>query len=551
MNPGETVDRPAASESGMDGPAASEPAVDRPPDPEPAADQQAAPEPGADRWAGIPWSRLSSRVAWVDAVRLVLTIIPSVLVTVVFGRGLDAWPILVATAIGALATVMDFRRWVTTRYRVTPDRVEIRRGWLVRRSRSVPRDRIRTADTSAKLRHKLAGLRVVHLSSGEAGTSFKLDAVTSDAAERLRDELLGLGGAEQATDHVTGQAADEDVIARFRWSWFLYNVISIWAFLAAALFLWSSYMTLQMFDVDLREILAGAVGWESLGTGWSIAVGAAGCFVVGTIGLMITFLKEKWNFQLVRTATEAGTVLLTRQGLFQTREVLRDERRLRGIHLSEPLLSRWMRLAETEVISTGLRWVPGSDASSAILPRTSVTEARRVALAVLGAEHRPLETPLRAHPRTALYRRLAGSTLALALVAGLLAWLGARDAIPGALWQIPLWLLPPAWALAVVAYRSLGHARAGPYLVSRSGVIRRATVALQCRGVIGWTLSQSLFQRLLGLTTVRVTTAAGARFYEIPDFAADEAVTFAHDATPRLLAEFLVPDAEPPAATGN
>ncbi|GAA0821055.1 PH domain-containing protein [Streptosporangium amethystogenes subsp. fukuiense] len=496
---------------------------------------------------GVGWQRLSSRVAWVDGLRFVLSLIPSFLTMFVFDRGFDAWPVLIITVIGTTVSILNLRRWLTTRYRLTVDRVEIRRGVLVRRYRSVPRDRIRTVDTTAKFRHRIAGLRVLHIASGEARTSFKLDAIPKKAAEELRDELLRDRGSADPSEDVNPEndhpAPQETVIARLSWSWVPYNVISIWSFLVAGLFLVSAGLTLQMFDVDLWEVIGNAVGWEDLGLGWSIAVGATGCFVVGTIGLTITFFKEKWNFELVRTTTDdGGTALLTRQGLFNTREVYRDDRRLRGVHISEPLLSRWMGLAETEVISTGLRWIPGSDASSSILPRAPIGEARRVAVLVLGDEHRPLEAKLRAHPRAALYRRLIWALYVPGIVAGLLAWLGATGAVPERIWLVLVALMPLTCLLAFVAYRSLGHTLAGPYLVMRSGVVRRNTVVLQCRGVIGWTLSQSLLQRALGLMTIRVSTAAGARSYEIPDVAADQAVTFAHGGTPELVSEFLVND---------
>ncbi|MET8049800.1 PH domain-containing protein [Streptosporangium sp. NPDC005286] len=533
--------------------------TDPPPaDPPPPADSPppADPSPPATKAAaeavevvddGVGWQRLSSRVAWVDGLRFVLSLIPSFLTMFVFDRGFDAWPVLIITVVGTTVSILNLRRWLTTRYRLTTDRVEIRRGVLVRKYRSVPRDRIRTVDTTAKFRHRIAGLRVLHIASGEARTSFKLDAIPKKAAEELRDELLRDRGSTDPREDVTPEndrpAPQETVIARLSWSWIPYNVISIWSFLAAGLFLLSASLTLQMFDVDLWEIIGNLAGWADLGLGWSIAVGATGCFVVGTVGLTITFFKEKWNFELVRTTTDdGGTALLTRQGLFGTREVYRDDRRLRGVHISEPLLSRWMGLAETEVISTGLRWIPGSDASSSILPRAHIGEARRVAILVLGDEHRPLEAALRAHPRAALYRRLIWAVYMPGIVAGLLAWLGATGAVPGRIWLVLVALMPVTCLLAFVAYRSLGHTLAGPYLVMRSGVVRRNTVVLQCRGVIGWTFSQSLLQRALGLMTIRVSTAAGARSYEIPDVAADQAVTFAHGGTPELVSEFLVND---------
>jgi putative membrane protein len=99
--------------------------------------------------------------------------------------------------------------------------------------------------------------------------------------------------------------------------------------------------------------------------------------------------------------------------------------------------------------------------------------------------------------------------------------------------------LPVAVILALDAYRSLGHGISGGYLVARSGTVRRATVALQRGGVIGWSVKQSYFQRRSGLITLRATTAAGAGAYEVYDAQESEGLTFAADAVPGVLEPFL------------
>ena len=93
--------------------------------------------------------------------------------------------------------------------------------------------------------------------------------------------------------------------------------------------------------------------------------------------------------------------------------------------------------------------------------------------------------------------------------------------------------------LAVDAYRNLGHAVAGNYLVTRHGAGVRWTVALQRSGVIGWTVSQSLFQRRTGLVTLTATTAAGHGEYAVIDVRTAEGLALAHHAVPGLLEPFL------------
>ena len=96
-----------------------------------------------------------------------------------------------------------------------------------------------------------------------------------------------------------------------------------------------------------------------------------------------------------------------------------------------------------------------------------------------------------------------------------------------------------AFARTLDAYRGLGHAISGRYLVTRSGTLRRSTAALERAGVIGWTVKQSYFQRRAGLLTITATTAAGGGAYTAYDTDATEGLAFAAEAVPGLLEPFL------------
>ncbi|MGQ0838802.1 PH domain-containing protein [Actinokineospora sp.] len=497
----------------------------------------------------VPWQRLHIRVVWVDAVKLLVSMLPSVLATVVFDLDFSSgtfglWPVIVVSALGAFSSLNDLLRWWKTRYRVTADRVEIHAGKLVRKHRSVPRDRIRTVDTHARLRHRLSGLRVVSISSGEARQSFKLDALDKRAAAELRRELLG---NQAADDEAASPARDEDVIARFRWSWIFYNIFSIWALPLGALMLWSAYWAFQVLNVDLLVALNSLIGWNRLGVWWSIGVGVGGTFLVGFLAMALGFVSGNWKFHLVHTTTDGGSALLSRQGLLKTREVYREDKRLRGIHISQPLFWRWIGLTETEVISTGLSSWSGGEMASTILPRAPIGEARRVARLVLPDGARPLEAPLRRHPRTALYRRLVWALTVPAILTAALAVLGSTGALPAWVWLIAAAMPVVTVPLAVVAYRSLGHTLDGEYLVLRCGLSRQTTAALQRQAIIGWKLRRSPVQRLFRLMTVGVSTAAGTRYYQAPDIAVKNAISFTRESTPDLVAQFLeCPTRNPP-----
>lgn len=497
------------------------------------------PSPPTPTDEAAPWTRLSIRVVYIDLLRVAVSLTVGWLGVVVFDGG-PVRPLLIAAAVGVLGALLDFRRWMTTRFRVTGERVELRTGWVSRRHRTVPRDRVRSVDSSATLRHRLFGVRVVHIGSGEADTSFKLDALSIAAAETLQRELMSsVRDDHRPADDDTARAQPQTVIAGLRWQWVAYSAANLWAPFVVAAPLFGAYVSLRPFGVDLLAVAEGLLDWQTRGVAWVVAVCVAVAIPLGVAVLAVTFLIEYWNFALLRIGTPPATALLTRKGLLTTRTTHRDDRRIRGVAIVEPLVWRWLRLADTHVVTTGLGRGGESAPGGRILPRTTLPEARRLAGDVLPDGRRPLDAPLHRHPRGALVRRLLMAGYIPLGAAGGLALLGATGAIPDTVWPVPLALLPVTVPLALLAYRSLGHTVAGPYLVLRRGAVRRRTVALHRRAVIGWTVKQSVFQRWGGRVTVGTATAAGNRYYEASDAGLDQALALIHGADPGLAAQFL------------
>ncbi|SCF97513.1 putative membrane protein, partial [Streptomyces sp. Ncost-T6T-2b] len=240
------------------------------------------------------------------------------------------------------------------------------------------------------------------------------------------------------------------------------------------------------------------------------------------------------------------------RGSSPTREVSRDENRVRGVQISEPVLWRWLGVADTSLVTTGLSlWSMSQPA--AILPRGPVAVARRVASEVLDPEEQPLHARLAAHPRAALRRRLWWATTTTAAVALALGWLAATGVLPyAALWAaVALW--PCALGSAFVAYRALGHTVSGSYLVTRSGLLSRSTTVLRRSAVSTVVIRESLLQRRLGLRSVSTMTAAGYGGYDTPDLDARASLDFAVRAAPGLLDPFLTGTGEgsPPDSPGE
>src|SRR5699024_4832246 len=148
--------------------------------------------------------------------------------------------------------------------------------------------------------------------------------------------------------------------------------------------------------IDLYGFVLGLLDWEAIGWVGTVAIALIAVGALGAVGLGINYFTENWNLELARVPTRETTMLRTRKGLFTTREVNRDESRIRGIQISEPVLWRWMGVADTAVITTGLDvWSMSEPAN--ILPRGPVRRAKEVAGAVLGDPRTPFRTAVTPH----------------------------------------------------------------------------------------------------------------------------------------------------------
>lgn len=486
------------------------------------------------------WQRLDPRMLAVTPLRQLAGFLPVIaLVLVVGARDLDGrfYGLIAAVVAVVLAGI---GRWFTTRYRVTNERVELRSGLLFRQRRSVPRDRIRTVDLTAGPVHRLFGLTVLNIGTGQRiqgteASELSLDAVSATEADRLRQRLLERAAAEQPE----ATAPPDQEIARLDWSWLRYAPLTTSSLVAVGAVAGAATQLVGELGVDPTDVEAINGAREQLDTAplWlGTIVLAVFVLIVAVLGAILIFVEGWWGFRLVR---ESGGTLRVRRGALTTRSISLEERRLRGVEISEPLLLRAGRGARLAAIATGLGGSQG-EGRGTLLPPAPLTEAHRVAAAVLADSPAPTTAPLRRHPTAALRRRLLRGALPAA--AAVLLWLLP---VPGWLPWVAVALLPLTLLLAVDAYRNLGHGLAQRYLVTRHGAGVRRCAALQRSGVIGWTVSQSLFQRRAGLVTLVATTAAGSGGYAVYDVATSDGLAVAEQAVPGLLTPFLTVPAHP------
>ncbi|MBV8862959.1 MAG: PH domain-containing protein [Mycobacterium sp.] len=422
-------------------------------------------------------------------------------------------------AVLALSGALGVARWFTTSYRIEADpelgQVQLRVGLLHRKVLSVPRNRIRSVQTDARLLHRLLGLAVLRVSTGQESRgehgsgAFELNAVKVDEVPRLRAILLA--DSPRPADAATAEtAAPSTVLARWQPSWLRYAPLSLSGLLTMAAAAGVVYQSGFVGPLQhSRLVESGLTAVQKLGVAATVAVIVAAVLAASVLLAVLRSLLTYGNLVLLRQAD----VLHLRHGLLRLREHTYDMSRLRGGTLRQSLLVRVLGGARLDAVMTG---VHGAGESSILLPPCPVSTAEAVLTGLVG-DPDVVGGPLRGHGPRAAARRWTRALGIPALIAAALAVAATKFVVP--VWVWPAWVAVTAWCALLAADRALalGHRVDSHWLVMRSGSLERRRDCLATAGIIGWTVRQSPLQRRAGVATLVAATAAGTKRYPLID----------------------------------
>ena len=474
------------------------------------------------------WQRLSPRMLLVHPVHEVLRQIPLLIGSVVVGSATDN-PMWLIIALG-VTVLFGVARWFTTTYRIEPQEVQLRAGVLQRKVLSVPRNRIRSVSTDARLLHRLLGLTVLRVSTGQEArgdAAFALDAVEAEQVPRLRAILLA---DSLAADTAEEAAPTGRVLARWQPSWLRYSPLSLTglAMIVAAFGLAYQAGAGAVLQ-NSRIAQSGLDAAERFGVAASVAVGVVVVLVASVLLSVLRSLVTFGNLVLTRRDSAGNDgVLHLEHGLLRRREHTFDMRRLRGGTLREPLLVRLFGGARLDAVMTG---VDGAGEASLLLPPCPAQTAQAV-LTELIARPDAVTGPLRAHGPVATRRRWTRALVVPAI-------LGVALVVAAIVVGVPVWVWP-VWAVLTVCCamlaadrsRSLGHRVDDDWLVARTGSLERRRDCIATAGIIGWTVRQTFMQRRAGVATLIAAAAAGVKSYQLIDVPAEMAWSIAATASP-------------------
>ncbi|RPJ62156.1 MAG: hypothetical protein EHM23_04245 [Acidobacteria bacterium] len=462
------------------------------------------------------WERLHSTTLWLPALArlpqiVMLAVLISVWAGVPTGLKIAFWFVFLP------ATVFHVLRFLTFEFEITASEIFIREGLLWRQERRIPFSRVQDVKIQQGLVHRMFGLAKVELTTaGSEKREVSLELITRDRADELRRAIT-----RQADRRVAGVPDSVEPIgttlarltlpqlllgaATSRMAATLAALIGVILYFKTALYLGSTFIGEHFQDFDRYS------NWgESFIPFRGTALGPIiRFFWDDTLGKSIVLILFGFFFSLIRYIVRYGRYQLTQTGdvLTKTHGILRlgssslARRRVQALKVEEGLLRRWFGLCDVWVDSGGDRAkVDDEKKREPFVPVMDAAQAYSLVRDVL--DH--LDNPQPAWKRVSPKAVMRGTKILWLILVSLM----IVNAVPFG-WFTLVFLpgFPLAYFLNVKWYRNRGYWVDDHYLISRRGWFNRETLYLPIHVVQNVSLTESPFDRRLGLATLAVDTA--------------------------------------------
>lgn len=417
-------------------------------------------------------------------------------------------------------------RYLTVSYRIEGGELITREGIFERTERHIPLDRIQEIRSTRGAVHRLFGVvdASVETASGQRPEA-TLSVLSLSQAERLRRTVservrarsavaagIGQDPATGARDKGGANGDPSEVLLRLNpRDLVLAGITSNHLLSAIALFgaLWAFMDDLvpRSFYQWIAHLISTQIGQLADG-GIATALMAALVGLVILLGAILLFsitasIALFYKFTLARE----GEHLRRSYGLVTKREISLPRRRIQLLEIKEGVLRRLFKLAALRADTAGSNFSDaeerkqGQDMLIPIAPRDEIHR-------LLGAIFHDLEAEPRQWTRTsrlAIARGAIGPMLICAAFAAGLSWY--LHSLSG-LWLLAL--LPGAYLVSLIRYRTVGYSLGEHYFFMRHGWLGRSTYILPIRNIQAVVVRQSPLDRKLGLATVVIDSAGQA-----------------------------------------
>lgn len=400
-------------------------------------------------------------------------------------------------------------------YRLAGHELITEQGLLERKQRSIPLERVQEIRIEQNVIQRILGVVDARIETGGGkGAEANLSVLSRTEAERLRQAVFervsalrgGRAPAQTAGDNVDQaqhgtvfQLGIKNLIIAGLTSNHLVSAFvlagALWNF-ADDLIPESIYHRLAgTLYRKVQELLAQDATTATILT----AAGAVGILIVGLFFSIIVSIVLFYGF----TFSRRGEELHRSYGLFTRRASNLPRRRIQVLKIEEKLLRRLFGLATLRADTSGSHREgeddnKGRDVLIPIVPRREVDELLPIFFNDFGSDRAEWQQV----SRLAVRRGTIKGGIILSIMAA--ASFAYRQELI-ALW--PLALLPLIYAINLVRYRNLAYALGAQYFHTRRGWLGRSTHIVPINKIQAIEVSQTLFDRRLGLATLMIDTA--------------------------------------------
>lgn len=449
--------------------------------------------------------------------------------------------------------------WLMFRYRLDAEELIIDSGVISRRRRVIPLARIQNIDLRQSAIERLAGVAEIQMETASGGTETEasLAVLSLPVARQLQAELMRRRAAArsirdpeptsariaEADDAAAADTATPTASLRDRAPEQppepsprrLLRLSTADLAIAGATSNEAGLIAAGLATgIQLLGDIAGAQRLEEWVEGTfsqGAAFGLIGALAIGaaiTLAFVITGWVLSIFVSIVRyhgfTLTRVGDDIRREYGLLSRHHSTVPLERVQAVRIEESILRRPFGLValKVETAGAGPKQRRGGGESEAFVPiarKHDVGPLLREVFPSARFEDVKMHSVSPVAIRRTFLRLAAPVSLAAVATAALL----------GTSWLALLALLAPAWLYARADYRARAWARPPGFTLVRGGVMTRTNWVVPEEKVQTLHLSDTPFQRRLGLRTLMVDTAAGGRVARVPDLERSTGEALLHD----------------------
>lgn len=457
------------------------------------------------------------------AARGIIPVIPVLL----FGN--KTFGLFALTAIIASAIATSLARYFSFSYRIEGNELITQQGILERKHRSIPLERIQEIRVEQGVLHRVFDVVDAKIETGGGeGAEASLSVLSRAEVERLRQAVFERAAkiranADQAPHReIEAQSAPEERVVIRRLGLKDLIVIGLTtnhllSALALAGALWN--FADDLFPESIYERAGKILYRESLRLFMQDAATTVAMVILGALAIFLIGVTFSTAGAIIRfygfTLSRSGEDLRRRYGLLTRRTSSLPRRRIQVLKIEEKLFRRLFGLATLRADTSGSRREDEDDDSGrdVLLPIARRNEVAELLpnffpdfdASQIGGAGGAEGTEWRRVSRLAIRRGVINGAVICAIAATVLFGVYWRLA---ALW--PLALAPLVYFISAANYRNLGYTFSERYFCARRGWAGRSTHIVPINKIQAVEVSQSPFDRWLGLATLSVDTAGQA-----------------------------------------